>query len=276
MRIQNVAAEGAGPSALRMVRGVEVPGFSLRRYRFRAGHQISRHEHPTAALVWVLRGNYRATMRREEYASGVDELWSVPAAMSHSEVIGPTGSDALLVFPTVCEGPSNTKFFERLRRIPVGSFRPLARRLIREFHATDSAAPLALEACLLELTDKLMHVDLDGTGESPRWLDTAREYLDACAMAPCKMDDVASVVGVHRSHLGRVFRSRFGCSPGDYLRVRRLERAARLVVTSDEPLANVATRCGFFDQSHFTNSFRRQFGVTPARYRKGSGNSRAI
>jgi len=34
-----------------------------------------------------------------------------------------------------------------------------------------------------------------------------------------------------------------------------------------EPLAEIAARAGFADQSHFTREFKRHFGITPGHYR---------
>ena len=52
------------------------------------------------------------------------------------------------------------------------------------------------------------------------------------------------------------------------LRQLRLELAARLLTTTDLPVAAIAQQCGFFDQSHLTNSFRRHLGAPPSRYRR--------
>jgi AraC family transcriptional regulator len=68
-------------------------------------------------------------------------------------------------------------------------------------------------------------------------------------------------------HLARVFRRHLGCTPGDYLRRRRLERAAVLLRETARPLSDVALHCGFADQSHFANAFKRHTGVTPGSYR---------
>jgi AraC-like DNA-binding protein len=73
---------------------------------------------------------------------------------------------------------------------------------------------------------------------------------------------------VHQATLARGFRRAFGCSIGDMQRRLRLERALLDLADSAQPLAQVAQRAGFYDQSHFTNLFRRSYGITPARYRR--------
>jgi AraC family transcriptional regulator len=75
-------------------------------------------------------------------------------------------------------------------------------------------------------------------------------------------------VGVHPTHLGRVFRAHYGVSVGEYGRRFRLARAATELARTDMPVAVIATRAGFADQSHFTRLFKRYAGTTPARYRE--------
>jgi AraC-like DNA-binding protein len=69
------------------------------------------------------------------------------------------------------------------------------------------------------------------------------------------------------SHLARSFRLAYGDSLGGYARRLRLEWAATQLVRSEEPLAYLAAKAGFVDQSHFTRAFRCEFGLTPGRYR---------
>src|SRR5205085_10915501 len=68
--------------------------------------------------------------------------------------------------------------------------------------------------------------------------------------------------------LARCFRRFFRCTPGDLLRLRRLQKAAALILHRDLPLADIAMHCGFTDQSHMTTAFRLVYGTSPGRYRR--------
>lgn len=106
-------------------------------------------------------------------------------------------------------------------------------------------------------------------GTPPRWLGVARELLDDRCGEVVRIAELARVVGVHPVHLARVFRQHLGCTPADYLRRRRLERAAVLLRETRWGLSDIALHCGFGDQSHFANAFKRHRGVTPGAYRRG-------
>jgi AraC family transcriptional regulator len=102
---------------------------------------------------------------------------------------------------------------------------------------------------------------------APRWLRRVRELLDDRFAENLTHEAVAAAVGIHPIHLARVFRHHCGCTLGDYARKLRVDYAARKLVSTDEPLARIACDAGFADQSHFTRSFKRQIGMTPAAFR---------
>jgi AraC-like DNA-binding protein len=66
----------------------------------------------------------------------------------------------------------------------------------------------------------------------------------------------------------RKFHSSFRLTPQRYLRKLRLRMASRALVYTGQTLAEVASACGFSDQSHFSRVFRRHFGRTPRDYRE--------
>jgi AraC-like DNA-binding protein len=49
---------------------------------------------------------------------------------------------------------------------------------------------------------------------------------------------------------------------------RRVELAARYMLTTDAPLSDIALRCGFADQPHLCKSYRQAVGQTPAAWRR--------
>jgi AraC family transcriptional regulator len=68
--------------------------------------------------------------------------------------------------------------------------------------------------------------------------------------------------------MARIFRKRYGCSPGDYLRKLRIAAASEELANSDTPIIAIALQNGFSDQSHLTRTFRQYMGVSLAAFRK--------
>lgn len=84
---------------------------------------------------------------------------------------------------------------------------------------------------------------------------------------PLSTAALARKMGLSASQFGRQFLKKFGVSPRSYLAKVRLTVACRLLVTTELPLADVAFRTGFYDQSHFSNHFSNRYGLPPSKYR---------
>lgn len=84
---------------------------------------------------------------------------------------------------------------------------------------------------------------------------------------PLTRGDAARAAGVSVSHLSRLFRRHAGCGFAEMLIRMRVNKARELLARTDKELCLVALECGFADQSHFQNVFRRATGETPGRYR---------
>ena len=85
--------------------------------------------------------------------------------------------------------------------------------------------------------------------------------------APLTVADLAARAHVSVFHFSRLFRTTTGVSPHRYVVQRRLAHARDLLSGTDVPLAEVALRCGFADQSHLTRLVREHLGCTPAELR---------
>jgi len=94
----------------------------------------------------------------------------------------------------------------------------------------------------------------------------ARQRLDEVPEVPTTLAELAALSGVSRFQFLRGFARETGITPHAYLLQRRV-RLARQLLIAGRALAEAALEAGFADQSHMTRAFRRQFGVTPARYR---------
>jgi methylphosphotriester-DNA--protein-cysteine methyltransferase len=73
----------------------------------------------------------------------------------------------------------------------------------------------------------------------------ARRIIDERFAEPLTVDQISRAAGLSRYHFIRSFRRAFGCTPGRYLRERRLTRARQLLASSDLPVTDVCFAVGF-------------------------------
>jgi AraC family transcriptional regulator len=138
---------------------------------------------------------------------------------------------------------------------------------------TAEAAALSLDALCLELLGSMDGRSPAVPASPPPWLGRALELLCDRYRDELSVAEIAAAAGVHPIHLARTFRRFLRCTPGQFARFRRLEQAARQLLRSTRPLAEVALCCGFADQSHLSRAFTRHYGLPPGEYRKEAGGA---
>ena len=248
-----------------------VNGFTLTEGLHAAGSRLPWHSHAGPTLCFVYAGGFTESFAGVTFECTPGTFKITPAGERHTNRFGREETRGLLVEADVNRvgrlgGPADL-LTERL------SFRDeqlanLAWRIADELRRHDAAAPLAIEGLLLEiLAGAARERELRLTGGVPHWLIDARDYLHDPADAR-SLGELAVAVGGHPATLARGVRKASGCSVGAYLRRLRVARAARRLAETDAPLAEIALSAGFSDQSHFSNVFRRETGLSPSAFRR--------
>ena len=98
-------------------------------------------------------------------------------------------------------------------------------------------------------------------------LQPAAELMVRNLSRNVSLAELAASVSLSPSQFSRVFQSRFGATPHQYLRRLRMDAAADLLTTTDLTLTEIAHRCGYYDQSHMSNEFRNIKHMPPGAYR---------
>lgn len=95
-----------------------------------------------------------------------------------------------------------------------------------------------------------------------------QEWIENHLDHPLLLDNVAAKSGYSKWHLQRMFRSTTGHALGSYIRERRLARAAMALCSTPRPILDIALQFHFDSQPSFSRAFKKQFGKTPAAYRR--------
>ncbi|MDE6528532.1 MAG: response regulator, partial [Muribaculaceae bacterium] len=120
-------------------------------------------------------------------------------------------------------------------------------------------------------------VQMAGTAETPpademapldrKFLTRLYAYInDNIGNSDLNVNLLGRELGFSRTNFYRKIKALTGVTPNDLLRVCRLNRAAQLLLTREYTIGEISDMTGFGTQSHFSNLFKRQFGVTPRDY----------
>ncbi len=145
--------------------------------------------------------------------------------------------------------------------------------LAREFALRGPGCRRAMESAISEV---LLHIireqgaslELAGEDELARLqpvLDLVEERLTDPTV---RVADMAEAIHVSEVYLRKLFRGVLGVSPVTFLRLRRVERAALLLRSTDLAIKRVALECGFAELPFFFRTFKRLTGRTPKSYRE--------
>jgi len=93
------------------------------------------------------------------------------------------------------------------------------------------------------------------------------DFIAAHIDQSIRLEQLAAAAAVSPFHFHRQFKRSTGLTPHRYIVQVRVEHAKELLRRSELPLAEVAARVGFSDQSHFSSMFKRMTSMTPRSYR---------
>jgi AraC family transcriptional regulator len=229
--------------------------------RFPANLELPRHVNPDPTIAVVLSGGWAA-----DHETLAPSALLEPAGEIHARVFGAV--ETAVVSLTIEAGRLGAvvgDLTKRFLQVRDPYMELLARRAANELDEPDDVSALAIEAAALELVARMARSA--GLERHPAWLGKAREVLHDRYADPLSLDDIADAVGIEPERLARGFRRAYGESLGDYLRRIRVNAAARLLASTDEPISRVAGEVGFADQAHLTRWFGRYLETTPGKYR---------
>jgi AraC family transcriptional regulator len=227
-----------------------------------AGTRFRRHAHSSVHICAVLAGGF---VERE--GGGWRDVgpgtFRVSGAARHDCDFGPAGARCLLL--EVDDSALGAVAAPRF--LPAdGSLTALARRIDAATSDAGPAPAFDVPGLTAELLAQIARRLAGRSGPPPPWLGRVRELLhDTAGTLPVAL--LARESGVHRVHLARTFREHVGVPITTYARQLRLREARLLLAAGELPLAGVAARAGFADQSHLTRAMRETWGITPGALR---------
>jgi AraC family transcriptional regulator len=166
-------------------------------------------------------------------------------------------------------GPADTGWTDAM-------FRDLARSLLPALAAPEQANKLFTDhltrAAVAHLTanyGSLQVKSQPARGGLARWQERrAKEMLTADLAGDVSLSELATACKLSASHFAVSFKRSIGYPPHKWLLMKRVEKAKHLILTTKQPLCEIALDTGFADQSHLTRVFTQHLGLSPGAWRR--------
>ena len=239
--------------------------------RHTAPRRLPMHSHELAFFAVLLDGLYSERYGRRQSQYGPLSLMFRPAGIPHQDEIGPRGVRLyeIEIRPTWQKrlDDCSTTLDTPRDDIGGGPLLWLGVKLFREVQTSSVLDDLNVESLLAEMFSFAARASQHESRHPPGWLS---RVLDKLRIEHCRrlsLDELAREAGVHPVHLSRTFRRCVGEGIGEHVHRLRVRTACERMLDPYASLAEVSFAAGFADQSHFTRSFRRITGMTPAAFR---------
>ena len=96
----------------------------------------------------------------------------------------------------------------------------------------------------------------------------ALDYISNNYYDDIKASEVAAMCNLSYSYFSRIFKQYMKKSFSEYLNYIRLSNAEKLLASTDAPITEIATKCGFATSSYFIKQFREHKNISPKQFRK--------
>jgi len=222
------------------------------------------HEHELGSIDFVLSGGGVGTYAKTEIVSQGGQVEYFAGGVRHRFHSAPSGIRTLhITFPG--ELPASLGIDPDLLAsdLPASSAIGPATAILTEILNAPAPDLLLLESLAMRMLEELAG-PARSTACNARWIDDVRELIIESPELATSLAAIASITGLHPSHVSRQFRAAQGITVGEFgRRVRILRAAKRLASGRAESIARLASEHGFCDQAHLTNAFTKLVGCSP-------------
>ncbi|MDQ0111897.1 AraC family transcriptional regulator [Paenibacillus harenae] len=107
-----------------------------------------------------------------------------------------------------------------------------------------------------------------GIERKSRYSEQIMQWIEAHYAEEVTLEQLAELLHLSKYYVSRVFREETGSHITDYLTVRRIKQACRLLQTTVYSVERIGMDVGYPNASYFINTFKRVVGTTPLKYRQ--------
>lgn len=256
--------------------------------------QIPVHWHDELEIIYVKRGKLHVTISGENYIGNPKEAFVVSPGSLHF-MGSPTGEVDYytFLFPLEYISFQTDDLMEKLILSPLkrgrlmikpqinGIAEDICERLIEindrmsglKRKTTNINAQFETKITLIKFIQKMwqsgliLENDANGTNTIEKEMIT---YIRQNYTKEISLREFGSQFHLSEKYISRYFKEHFHITLSQYINHLRLEHAKQLLQESTVPVTEVALQSGYQNVSYFIRCFKKMYGVSPLKYRKGT------
>lgn len=246
------------------------------------GHRIGPTVHDYGIVHCVLSGKGKFAMRGQEFEVGAgDSFFIFPGELVYYEAneqhpweyrwIGFRGNNAEQILANMGIGP-HVPVLKGYRKHRVEA---LFRNAMKALHQGGEASDIEAEGYFRVALAEYARVASTGRGGSKgdmrtdieRQVEQAARWLTLQHDKAISIDELAHMLGYHRTYLSKMFRKQMGESPMQFLLRIRMERARTLLMTTRLTIEQIAASVGYEDALYFSKLYKKWYTRAPTAHR---------
>ncbi len=137
---------------------------------------------------------------------------------------------------------------------------PYKQKLRNLFLLSKSIELLVLQADLYDQQEK--HLFIKSKKDKSKLID-AKELLTSRIEDPPTIAELSNLIGINEYKLKKGFKELFGTTVFGYIHTNRMNLAKKLLLGTDKSAKEIAYESGYSSPQHFSNAFKKEFGITP-------------
>ena len=232
--------------------------------------RVDWHFHENDYFTFILEGGMTEANKKEHYECSVGVLLYHNWQDAHYNIasgrftrgfhveLAPAWYDAYDINNELTQGSIN---------ISNPHIKTLMYNIFKEAKLAGQTGQTGIDALLIGIFSTLGKIGSDKTDKKPKWVGAIREILND-PNGNLTLTHLAREINVHPVHLSREFPKHFNTTLGEYIRIKKVQRALTLLPDPSLTLTDIAFQCDFADQSHFIRSFKEYYALTPLGYRR--------
>lgn len=228
--------------------------------------------HPHCELIYVREGFVETCVDGKEEKVTAGNFTLVFPYVTHSYISKSASVTVVLFDPA--ETMYEKEFCNNKAKIPyfaddknIGALLERICALVKNSGEQSRKAAFAyLNAALSEVMLKVKLIKSDNTE-----IDNSKKILEYCSdhfAEQISLKSVSVALYLSESYVSKIFSSKFNYGFREYLNMLRINKAKKLLKSTDGKIVDIMLQCGYENQSSFNRVFKDTVGVSPKEYRR--------